>query len=308
MKMFDGIRENQAVKLNNGKYLFCLYTGTYTIDNNRVSISRHNEQHLCEDITSITREVVVTGEISHYRFNDTDVSVDEVAKLSAAITIAQDKYYDEGSDDYYYPDIDTEFAIKKQQETLSRHVPVRLPNTIKHEPVVVTVIGSMEDTGSKFITTPFSIGKTTFSNGGVYRIAASEIAMDEFLKVKADFPSARFDLPTHSNLRFAQVNNTYLFNESDLGAEKDQVRVVSTLVEATNMEAAIRANVRDTITRKLLPVTITPDIITSYNVITELEAISRLVAKIDTKSRTVVEYNLAIKTVKKLIEKLKEIK
>lgn len=307
MKIFSDLKTNQAVKLDSGVYVVELYSGTYEINGVRTWVG-YQQQFAVESLDSIKRVNPVKGEVLHYTLVEGQVSVAEYQALNLLVSNMAEEFYNDDDDEYFFPDLDTEFEFKKKQELLNRHVAVRAPDTERLDTVNITVVGEAIDTGSKFIVTPFSYGQVSFNGRGVFRIDLSAIAADEFQKQQANYTQfITFTNSTHSNIRFAQADSNYLFKDDTLGAKENQVRVLTTLADAKALEAEVRAAISNTMRQKLAPVTLTKNIVTATGVLNSLETIKSQLAKLDVKQKSYNDWVSVSSNVKKLIAILEKV-
>lgn len=307
MKMFNDLKVNQAVKLDSSVYVVSLSgSGVYEINGIRTSVG-YNEQVVVESLESIKRVTIVQGEVLYYTLGEEQVSVAEYQELSKLVAGLAKEFYNDDADEYFFPDLDTEFEFKKKQELLNRHVRVRDDDTEQLDTVDITVVGEAVDTGSKFIDTPFSYGQTSFNGRGVFRVDLSAIAADEYQKQQANYTQFKFTNSTHSNIRFAQADSNYLFKEDTLGAKENQVRVMTKLSAAKELEAEVRAAISNTMRQKLAPVALTKDIVTATGVLNSLETIKSQLARLDVKQKSYHDWTSVSSKVKELIATLEKV-
>jgi hypothetical protein len=306
MKIFSDLKANQAVKLDSGVYVVELYTGAYEVNGVRTSIG-YNQQLVVDSLGSIKRVTAVQGEVLYYTLGEEQVSVAEYQALNQLVAGIAEEFYNDDADEYFFSDLDTEFEFKKKQELLNRHVRVRAADTEQLDAVDITVVGEAVDTGSKFIVTPFSYGQVSFSGRGVFRVDLSAIAMDEYQKQQANYTQFKFTNTTRSNIRFAQADTNYLFKDDTLGAKENQVRVLTTLVDAKALEAEVRAVISNTMRQKLAPVALTKDIVTASGALNSLETIKSQLTKLDVKQKSYHDWVAVTNSVKKLIATLEKV-
>lgn len=104
---------------------------------------------------------------------------------------------------------------------------------VTREPVELAVIGSMEDTGSKFIETPLSVGKCTWNTqSGFYRVDASAVAADEANIYLSNCHDDNFENSTHSNILFLKYRNKYVFPSSEEQKKRFLAANASTIVSS----------------------------------------------------------------------------
>jgi len=309
MKLFNDLKQNQAVKLDNGLFVVELYQGAYEISGVQVNINYGNNQVTVESLDDIKRITTKSGELLHYVYTHngiTDiVSGDERNALAVKVNDFSEEYYDEGEEENIFPDLDTEFEYKKLCQLLNSYRPVRAPDVTTLESVEITVVGTAVDTGSQFIETPFQYGTVSFGGRGVFRVNLSAIALDEFNRAKPVYTNSKFDNATHSNIRYAQVNGNYFFSDETLGARENQVHISSSLKEAQAMEKKVRDGISNILRHKLAPVAMTA--LTVNNVMNELETIRNNVKRIDPKSKSYDDHIRAIKQLNDLVAKLMKV-
>ena len=312
MKLFTDLNQNQAVKLDNGLFVVALAQGTYEVAGVRAQIGHWNgQQVIVESLDSIKRVVTVVGEIIHYTYSRNGVtetvSVADRNELANKVSALTEAYYNEDADEFTFPDLDQEFEYKKLEALLNSYDVVRADSVTTLESVEIAVVGTAVDTGSQFIETPFQFGTVSFSGRGVFRVNLSAIALDEFNRAKLVYTAATFNNSTHSNIRFAQVNGTYMFNDDVLGVNENQVRIFGFLKEAQAMEKEVRDGVSNILRHKLAPVAMTQNALTVNNVMTELETIRSNAKRIDPKTKSYNDHARAIKQLGELVAKLMKV-
>ena len=306
MKIFSDLKTNQAVKMNSGVYVVELRSGIYEVNGVRTGV-QYGSQLVVDSLESIKQVTTVQGEVLYYTLGEEQVSVAEYQALSKLVASISEEFYNDDADEYFFPNLDTEFEFKKKQELLNRHVRVRAADTEQLEPVDITVVGEAVDTGSKFIDTPFSYGQVSFNGRGVFCVNLSAIAADEYQKQQSNYTQLKFTNSTHSNIRFAQADTNYLFKDDTLGAKENQVRVLTTLVAAKALEDEVRAAISNVMRQKLAPVALTKDIVTATGVLNSLETIKSQLTKLDVKQKSYHDWVSVSNNVKKLIATLEKV-
>lgn len=242
----EGLQRYQAIKVGD-KYVVQLNHGS--LFNNESHIVNgevtNAAQIVVEDFNGITTAPVTSKTLSHY----TDGNVNRSVEYINDIHQRKSEHWDEHEDDYVYPDIETQIEILKLEDSIKSFKPVFEETTSTPAPVKISVVGVMEDTGSDFITTSYSLGKASFNNeNGVYQTSFEyEIALDEFKRLKEANPNDEFEYPTHSGLRFGQVNGKYAFHDSDPYVDNKRCykRVFASLQQAKSYEKTVRNFVRN---------------------------------------------------------------
>lgn len=239
----EGLKQYQAIKFGE-KYIVQLQQGYSSVVHIVNGFENVMKQAVVDDLDCIYKAPVTTREVTHYTDGNADKSIEEVA----TILHKKSAYWDDDLDEYVYPDIDTQIEMLKLEATVKDFVPVFKEVVTPSKKVEIELVGSLEDTGSDFISTPYAIGKASFDNqGGVYCIeSVLSVAIDEFKKLKEVNPEDTFDNSTHSGLRYAKVNGNYVFGDkdsyvSDRGYLK---RIFTTLEAAKELESIIRKFVR----------------------------------------------------------------
>ena len=311
MKLFSDLQQSQAVQLDNGLFVVALGTRTYEIAGVRTQVGYGREQVIVESLDSIKRVVTVEGEILHYTSSRNGVieiiSVAERNLLASKVSALTEAYYNEDADELIFPDLDQEFEYKKLEAMLNSYVAVRADSVTTLEPEKITVVGTAVDTGSQFIETPFQFGNVGFGGRGAFRVNLSAIALDEFNRAKLVYTEATFNNTTHSNIRYAQVNGSYVFNDHVLGAKEGQVRIFGSLEQAKAMEKEVRDGISNILRHKLAPVAMTQNVLTVNNVMAALEEIRSNVNRIDPKTKSYNDHARAMKQLSELVAKLMKV-
>lgn len=239
----EGLKQYQAVQFGD-KYIVCLSTWSDKSTHCVNGVDTPASQVVVDDLTSIFKLVKPSPELTHYVDESGDVvSVEKYTEMMTAFTGEHNKYYDEDVDDYIYPDLDTEYMVKKLKEPLSKlkHVFKEFP--VEQRQVEIDVVGVLEDTGSQFIETSVQFGKTSWQGGaGAYKVGASNgIVIDEIRKIKDE--SDDLDIPTHSGLRYVKLNGKYIFSSESLTHMPH--KYFTSLEDAKEFEQSLRKQARN---------------------------------------------------------------
>lgn len=309
MKILEGLNQYQAVKFNNGYvvqlakggyYHHEMYNELHTVNNTETKAS----QVFVNNLENIKKVNLPTKTVQHYLTSEgVEISVEDVNSLRALSS----PYYCEYEEDYVYPSLEVEFEIKKKQEVLKSITSVYDDPVKTLTEVDIEVVGVQEDTGSDFITTPYSIGKAFHNNeGGIYKVAvSSDIAKDEMFKLRTKYSDDDFKLPSHSGLRFVQVNGKYVFSDRDPHLDKGYSKVFTDLTEAKKHEESIRKFVRD----KVLPHIKSHQEVTDSersDIAVELNSIEGLILGMQVKVKSESTKRQCLKRVRELLSKLGE--
>lgn len=299
------LKNGQAVEVE-GRLLVGLQNGKYRINGETVDLNGGEwsdpGEYVFEQNVTIERVVSHSPSI-YYKAGDSTLTQKEYSQQLQAI----DSGY-KNSDGYYnFPDLETEYEVKKRVEAFVNkyeRVTVDQPNT--YEIVPVEVIARKVDTGSKFILTPLQLGQTAFNANGFFKVLLSQIAMDEWENMCAKYSSVhKMNNSDHSNIRFAQFDGKYLYSDKRRGIDKNQYAVVNDLDEAKKLEAEMRLIVKNPILaaiNKNKQITIAK----AEVVLSKLKTVKATILKIDPKVKTQSYYSAALKETNNLIKQLEE--
>lgn len=292
---------NQAVKVAD-KFMVRLNYGEYSIGENHTTL-HISSTIMVGSIDNIAQLMPVQPVLKHYLFDGNMVSIAEyevVRKEVDAIAAAHTDEFDEME----FSNLDEEFAYRKKLEFLHKHTPVYENQEAIPVSVKITVVGELEDTGSKFIESSLHIGKVSYGSGA-YRVLVSGIAKDEFLKVKAEYPDVKIEDTTHSNIRFAKINENYIFSNMDDVTDSGKFKITTTLSAAKEAESEVRKMIRDR-----MMVFISPAKLNEKNAATVMKALLAILnsmRSIEATKRTVNSRSNALNLINKLINELREI-
>ena len=110
------------------------------------------------------------------------------------------------------------------------------PQPATYTPININIVGSLEDTGNRFIETPILYGKTKFSasNSNLFRVDVKGLVVNVLspywkrLKEKG----IETENPDHSFFKYLKVGGRYVFTNSDLLSGKVEYRYYKELKEA----------------------------------------------------------------------------
>ena len=312
MKIFDGLSSGQAILLDTGSYVVQLNDGDYLINGTEFSVTYSTGQIIVEDISKIERVQKIPGKVLGYKTTKdglyAELTVEQMLHMSDELDEKFAQYYDDVEEEFDFPDIDTEYAYKKQQEIIRSYSQVRSEATKELAKVEIEVVGNAVDTGSPFIVSAYSVGATSFSNGGVFRVDLSGVAAHEFEQLKSKYSSDKFTNATHTNIRYAQINGSYIFTDEDFGVRDNVYRVTTSLEEAKNLGNKVRGVVRNKVRIKVAPKTVDKEVLTTYNVLNSLNSIRNIVRKLDVKTKSSSDHYVVKGFIDKLIETVEGIK
>lgn len=171
-------------------------------------------------------------ELSHYEKDGKIMSVSEYDSLNT--------YVDSDNSEC---DILKALENRKKKEGFKSVYKEPIPKDVE-----VYVVGNIQNTGSEFIKCTTTIGRNTNSN--IYTVQPNNIAVDEFDVLKEKYSShAKFDRKDRSYLRFAQVDNNYIFGDYYPYCEHNHTLCFKSLGEAQAEELSIRSKVASAVER-----------------------------------------------------------
>jgi hypothetical protein len=256
LRDFEGVTcEDQVMlKLGYGDYVLIAEDGTTTeiAGNRTISV---------ENSTKIHRKILKPRAISHYEYHEKEsedsgkisiISKDEMQQMQSEL---KSKYWDDTECEFVFKDLEEEYEYKKAMQALARYQCVYEPSTHCFEEMVIKIIGSFVNTGSKYIeNTILAGGSTTNSNKGFFKVLSSSAAEDEARKIVSKYKNKVhiWNIPNHSNIRFMKVNEKYVF-ENKYPFSEGHIRWFSDLKSAKEEEAAVRKIVKCVLLSHILP-------------------------------------------------------
>ena len=258
MELIKGLSQNQAVALETG-FLVQLCSGTYIVNEQKLEVGYSGVQVVTKDL-NISKVEKLPSKISHYLSNKTGekILVEDYNKATAELN----KYRDEDCD-LYFPDLDTEFAVRKAFEPFDKARAIYSTPEEQVSHVEIKVIGSLEDTGSPYIHTPFHLGTKCWPSGssaGIYKVDIPGIYKSEYTKFKEAHPKTKFEEPSHSLLKYVKVDGKSIFSSLNGSyIEGKGFSIVSTLEEAKELESSARLKIRTMLTTVVLNKVVTTE-------------------------------------------------
>lgn len=311
MKLFNNLQHFQAVSLNNGYSLVHLPEHqTFLVDD----VESSGGQHLVKCLTGIKCIVKEPGEIQKYQSGDKELSVKEYSKLKQKLSKFDEYTKDYDFEyDYNFPDLETEFEYRKTKQEIDKWIEVRTESKKVYKDVEIKLVGTFEDTGSKFIETPFISGNLNFGGTGIYKVLGSQVAADEFYKfVKSE--SLNFKNSTHSNIYYVEIDHNYVFagnfHYDDIKPfieKTDRFRLFNDLEKAKDFESYIRKIVRNHCNNFLnKSVDIPQKVLSKWNILQSIGGIQNRFLRIQPKMASYKEYETTLELIKGLIKDISE--
>lgn len=304
MQIFNGLQDKQAIKLDNGLYVVQLNGSkniTYKVKGEIATHAYSNKQVVVENLEDISCEERTPSKVISFQSPSGEViEANEFYKLKNEITLP----YEDEDGDIVYPDIDTEYQVKKKLEVFNQYTPIKSEEVTQIVPIEIKVVGTALDTGSEFIHTPFQYGEASWLGKGVYKVLQGAIAMEEFKKIRQSHAHLKWNVPNHSHLRFVKLNTSYIF--TTLGEHYSWLsnakvsKIVTSLEEAKEEESNIRKLIRKELHPYITPVVL--DAITLTDVRSKLDSVILRMGNIDVKQKSWSSYA----TLKKEINQLRD--
>jgi len=216
------------------------YGNSYEIDG---AITGGTKQVVVDDLNKIKRYFGEQKKTIGAIISDgSEVPIETIQQFSAKYS----QYEDEDGRMWFGDNTEAELEYVKDKAYYRVQEYVYETTPAYTEDLEITVVGSVEDTGSDFIETPYVYGKANFGKSGVYRVNLSRTAMDEFCKVRVEYSEVDFDVPTHSHLKYVKIAGNYVFtNRSERWINDTGTFVVlNDLEQAHEKEREIRKFVR----------------------------------------------------------------
>lgn len=247
MKIYDGLKQHQAIKMDD-RYVVQLgytYGNSYEING---ELANGNQQVVVDDPSKIKRYI---GEqkkaVGAIVADGSEVSIEDLAAYQNKYL----RYKDDDTGEFLFGD-DVEAELEYVKDKAKYRVKEYLYETVPShtEDIEIDVVGSVEDTGSEFIETPFVYGEVSHSySSGIYKVHLSRIAVDEFKKWQRHYEDVAFDLPIHSHLKYAKVDTEYVFTGATYRwiVENNHAIVLNDLDQAHQKESEVRKFIRDSV-------------------------------------------------------------
>lgn len=298
--MISGLKLHQAVQVNDDLLLVKLDTyKEYKVEDTHINTNNNSSNFYIGVNSKVYLVTRLRKRTTSYVLKDgTELTVEKYQEKRKEIF---GKYYSSYDDELYFPDTETELRIK------GNWIPYEKPESIYSEPeeilepVEITIVGAIEDTGSKYITTPILLGKTTWNyKSGFYRVNITRATYDVWCELASKYKDvAVFDNTDRNYLRWAKVDGTYLFNDS---YTERQYSYHTTLEEAQTSLNRWEKIVRTKILDKIKPKSINDKQVSE--VINLLNKTYNDVQAIDSKVKTQSEQNGALRRLRERINEL----
>jgi len=295
--MFKDLPDNKAIKMGEVyvvKLAASFYHG-FEVNGVRVNGGLQTLPNL-DNIFSVNPSV---KKLIHYKLGEDAIPVVDYNVKNPS------RYYDSDYEEYVFDSLEHEYEVKKEWERIKSAVPVYDETPEQLVPVEIEVVGSMVDTGSMFISTPYQYGKAFFdSRSGLYSLNKYQIACDEVKRVKEEYPNIDIDQPTYSGLEYLKVDGTYIFTRSPQPFIKGSCSstVFTALGDAQVVEKEVRNFIRSRMMVEIKPVV--ADSVLLKDVYNFLDNVKTTLSEIEVKQKS---YNRKQGLLNRLREKMTEL-
>lgn len=262
-----------------------------------------NKNSVLEYVTTKPKQIL------HYKHESGHIITTEAFNLMKSEY--EEKYYhpyvfeDYNEDEFVnYPDLDTEFTCRKKMKELESWNPVYSEPEVVREKVEYTIVGEVQDTGSKYITNPLCEGKGTFSNGTFYKVDLYGISADVIKKYQEKYNMTFTPWSGgNGNFKFMKYKDVYLFNEGVIGIDPSDKRVcyAMSLEEAKNKEKEHRDYIESLLDTKLKKVVFKPDALYVQEILNKIHSCHSYIVKIEPMRKSRIDYNLALEKISQTI-------
>lgn len=283
MIKFEGLENNQAIKIGDSLTVK-LGSGEYLVNGQSVKASYNGITLTTSLEVKIEKVVPQIRKVNYYELTDgTKLSPEEYTK----ITSVNAQYYDGDSDEYIYPDLETEFEIRKELDKLKGVVIHYHDQVIEYEPVEITVVGEMVDTGSDAIESSLSVGHVGYgAEKSPYKVKLQQVAAKAVRKAVEDL-NATIEWPSHSGLTYIKVDGQYVmttFEKRQWCTSSNACRITSSLEDARSIEKSMFNEVYSHIVTKLSPKKLNKD--TLGDLYSKVESLRDRAYNLDTKKNS----------------------
>lgn len=290
----DLLKEKEAV-VAGSVMTVCLPAGRYKIGDRVVSVGWHSSQ------VTVNRDEVIYNytpprtKVLSYTYDDgRTISYDDAQKIRSLFR------YD---DEYEYPDLDAEFAHRKQLLELEKATAVTEQSDEVLTPVEITIVCELIDTGSKYIETAISYGGARFHSheNSFYRVDVTQLLGDTIKQFATD-NNLRFD-NSNSGYRFCKIEGAFVSTpELENLLKEGSYRVFPTLEEAKKAEQSYRGKLLTHLRGKYIKSTF--DEVTRAELYSDLESILRRLSELEVKQKSVYAFTNLKTSVRNLKDKL----
>ena len=302
-EIVKGLPQNCAVKYGDCFVVQLQINQSYEIDGvNFIPTYASGAQVVVTSLDNIFSKGSPQRFVEHYEGPDgTKYTVEEFQDAQKEMS----QYVDE-DDEYCFPDLETEFEVRKRLEPILQTRAVYGEVPAQKAKLEIEVVGGLEDTGSSFIETPYVIGQTSFSGGGLYKVHTGQVARDALQQFAKDF-GMEFTNSNHSHLEYAKLDGKYAVTSLK---SRPYIRQGNAAVCTDSLEAAhkVEQQIRKYLTDHL-KMQFTEKLVKDLRVsslYSKLDRISQEVSVLDVKQRNTSSHRAVMTLLRELLEEIKE--
>lgn len=278
---------------------------THIIDNNTLVFNNtYNQNIYLKDQKLPNKDCVIRYEdkdnvyqkslsniIDHYihrEIEDKTLSVGEYNKESCYLNIVDE--------DDNWPNLDSEFAYRKfLAEWKPVYKTIEVTTNIEFDIVEVTY-----DTKSPYIESVWNHSNVP-QEDRLYRLNICQLEIDTFVELCSKH-KLNYEIPTHSHLRFAKVENHYAFNE---GYDRRNTYIYDNLEKLHKLQEKIISQITDIVEIEVAKKI--PKLNIDWpNVLEQLKSIKQRLGKIDYKVKSEVIPCDIQRNVERIIETIEQ--
>ena len=299
MKIFDGLENNQAIKMGD-KYVVQL-SGQFQVNGENISV--YNQQVVVDSLADILGRTPEHKLVSYYTSGEEqeeDLSKEAHMDLCKKLV----KFWDDEIEENVFPSVDDEIEHVKLKAYEDKFRPVYVTKPQELFPVDIQVVGESVDTGSEFIETPFQYGQAKFSYDGVFMVHLGSVAKDAVHKWCSEHPEVKVDIPNHGNVEFVKVTGQYVFtNPIKPWVKKADTKLVfTTLGKAQQAEGEVRSTIEKHLNFAAFPKKM--DDLSCKDMVESLYKIKSRVNDIDPKQKSVSAKRATLQKIQEQIDLL----
>jgi len=233
-----------------GIYHFSLPQGTYIINGERLVIETYAAREMTSSKLPVIQKENKSTNLTHYESTTGEIlSVQDYNNKINSLCL--------DVDEQEFSTLELEYEYKKFIREYTR----KYESTTTLEDVELEVQRVMLDTGSKYITSMFSVDSNEPLLCKFNRLGLQS----DTLRLWCSENNIPVDIPTHSGLKYVKINGNYVFTTERSGIAYDERFPVQTLAldGALAMEKAVREDIISVLKSTITPVSSLSDVMLS---------------------------------------------
>jgi hypothetical protein len=233
-----------------GIYHFNLSYGTYIINGERIVVDTYADREMTSSKLPVIKKENKSTHLTHYESTTGEVlSVQDYNNKVSTLCL--------DVDEQEFSTLELEYEYKKFIREYTR----KYESTTTLEDVELEVQRVMLDTGSKYITSMFSVDSNQPLLCKFNRLGLQA----DTLRLWCSENNIPVDIPTHSGLKYVKINGNYVFTAERSGIAYDERFPVQTLTleGALALEKAVREDIISVLKSTITPVSSLSDVMLS---------------------------------------------